>query len=782
MYFQCLQVLSNMLPADPLCACGKLPIPFSGRLAARFFCWLLVFLIPAPFLAADDLPVQDADSVYAAAHRPKIGLALSGGGARGCAHVGVLKVLEANQIPVDFIAGTSMGAVVGGLYAAGHSAAEIEALFLEADWTDMMLDEPRRRYKSFRRKEEDRLHLFDIELGLRGLRLQMPRGFRQGRKLSNLLREWTLPVAGTRSFDNLPVPFRAVATDIVNGEMVVLKGGDLVQAIRASMAIPGVLAPVMLDGRLLVDGGTTRNIPVDVAREMGADIVIAVDISEALKPVEELDSSLAISNQTVSLLTRLNVEAILPQADLVLRPEVEGLGTLDFTNVPHLISTGVAEAERALPQMATLALPAAQYEVHRAGQHAPAFEPPLVARVRVEGLERVDERTLLGRISLRPGDRLDLDALHRDLARIFGLGFFQMVDFSLVPAKEGVEVVINAREKEWGPNYLRFGLNFKIDESRGAAFNLVALHTATQINHLGGEWRSRLTVGQESSIDTEFYQPLDYIGRFFVAPGINLGKRPIDEYQDGHKIAEYDEQVAIGALDFGMQLGTSTELRAGLYYGAARVALDTGTPGSKRSADDSGGGLYAHSPSLGGLHTGVRLDRVDRVAFPRRGYLADFDFVISRTELGADDDYKRLGGSGSTFFSRGRHTWFASIEGGTSLGSRVPPYHQFTLGGLFSLAGYADQELRGPYAAAGRLGYYASLWALPSSLGQNLYFGGWIETGNVWGSSGDIGLDKLRKTLALLVGADTIVGPVYFAWGLAEDSRSRLYFSVGTGF
>jgi NTE family protein len=744
--------------------------------------WFLLLILPLPLPAADDLPAQDADSVYAAIQRPKIGLALSGGGARGCSHVGVLKVLEANRIPVDYIAGTSMGALVGGLYAAGHSAAEIEALFLEADWTDMMLDEPRRRYESFRRMEENRLYLLAVELGLRGLHLQMPRGFRQGRKLSNLLREWTLPVAGTRSFDNLPIPFRAVATDIGNGEMVVLEGGDLVQAIRASMAIPGVLAPVMLDGRLLVDGGTTRNIPVDVVREMGADIVIAVDISEALKPVEELNSSLAISNQTMSLLTWLNVEAMLPLADLVLRPEVEGLGTLDFSDVPLLISKGVAEAERTLPRMATLALPAAQYELHRAGQHSPEFVPPLVARVRVEGLERVDERTLLGRISLRPGDRLDLHVLHRDMARIFGLGFFQMVDFSLIPDKEGVEVVINAREKEWGPNYLRFGLNFKIDESRGAAFSLVTLHNATQINRRGAEWRSRLTVGQEGSIDTEFYQPLDFRGRLFFAPGLRLSKRPIDEYEDGHKIAEWDEQLAVGTLDFGIHPGTSTELRAGLYYGAARVALDTGTPVSRLSSSEEAGGIYPHSPALGGLHAGVRLDRVDRVTFPRRGYTANLEFFLSRTGLGADDDYKRLGGSGSTFFSRGRHTWFASVEGGTSLGSLVPPYHQFTLGGLFSLAGYADQELRGCYAAAGRIGYYASLWALPSSMGQNLFFGGWIEAGNVWNSSGDIGLENLRETLALLVGADTFVGPVYFAWGLAEDDRSRLYLSVGAGF
>ncbi len=231
-----------------------------------------------------------------------------------------------------------------------------------------------------------------------------------------------------------------------------------------------------------------------------------------------------------------------------------------------------------------------------------------------------------------------------------------------------------------------------------------------------------------------------------------------------------------------MNLGGAAELRAGLYYGAARVSLDTGTPGDTLTSSDDPGGLYSHSPSLGGVRAGLRLDRVDRVTFPRRGVLADVEYILSRTALGADDDYQRLGGSGSAFFSRGRHTFFAGFEGGTSLGSTIPPYHQFTLGGLFSLAGYADMELRGPYAAAGRLGYYASLLKLPTSLGQNIYFGGWIEAGNTWNDTSDISFHSLHETLALLVGADTIIGPVYFAWGLAEEDRSRLYLSIGAGF
>jgi len=726
----------------------------------------------------------DGDAARDHAARPKIGLALSGGGAKGCAHVGVLRVLERHNIPVDYIAGTSMGAVIGGLYAAGYDADQLETFLTTADWIDLMVDEPKRTQKSFRRKEEDRLYLFDIELGQQGWKLKMPRGYRQGRKFTNLLREWTLPVAGVRSFDKLPIPFRAVATDIARGEMVVLEDGDLVQAIRASMAIPGAIAPVMRRGILLVDGGTTLNVPVEVVRAMGADIVIAVDISEGYKPVEELDSSIAITNQLINMITRENMEKSLPGADLVLLPAVKGTGTLDFSDVPGLIAAGEAEALRVLPRMEglDLPLPGEAYRGFRAGQQAPPFVPPMVTSVRVEGQQRVDQRTLLSRIDMRPGAYLDLDVLHNDLARIYGLGYFQMVDFSLEPAKDGVAVVISVREKEWGPNYVRFGLNFQIDENRGTTFGFNVLHNVTMINRRGAELRSLLTIGQEGSINTEFYQPLDYAGRFFVSPGLALSSRPVDAYVDGHKIAEFDEDVAMGAFDVGMNIGRSTELRAGLYYGAARLSLDTGSPELFSSGDDSSSPVYDEDLSLGGLHAEARLDRLDRVTFPRHGYMAMAEYFLSREEVGADDDYQRLGGGVSTFFSRGRHTLFVTFEGGTSLGSPVPLYHQFTLGGLFSLAGYHDQELRGRYSGVGQIGYYASLWPLPSSLGQNVYFGGWIEAGNVWNDSSDIALDDLRETLALLVGADTVVGPIYLAWGLAEDDRSKLYLSIGRGF
>ncbi len=728
----------------------------------------------------DDGPVEPST-------RPTIGLALSGGGAKGLAHIGVLKKLEEWNIPVDYIAGTSMGAVIGGLYASGMTADEIETAVLDIDWTDLLQDDPLRKERSFRRKEEDRLYLLDFEFGQRGLKLIAPRGFRQGQKLTYMLRNLTQPVAGITDFNELPVPFRAVATNLVNGDMVVLDQGDLAAAIRASMAIPGVFAPVEIGDLLLVDGGSVRNIPVDVVRAMGADIVIAVDISAPLGDREKLKSSLAVTGQTLGFLTRLNVEAQLPLADLVLRPAVAGIGVLDFSDPPSIISLGIDEAELKKSVLDPMGLPVEEYTLHRAGQVVPHIELPLITSLRITGLEKVSEEIVRRRIRLQPGDRLNFDALYVDLARIYGLGGFESVDFSLNPEEEGVELVIQAQEKEWGPNYVRFGLAFLVDEDQGATFNLKMLHRATSLNRWGAEWRSMLQVGRVTSLTTEFYQPFDYNSRWFIMPGLYAGNELVNSYLDGENVAEFKQRLTYGYLDFGYQLGNKAQIRLGPAYGAARFSRSVGVdiPQMPKDPDGSPGnpeGLASETPTLGGARLLVSIDTQDEVTFPRRGGFGEINTFISREFLGADTDYERIEGKYIRAFSRGRHTVFGSVAGGTSLGGELPVYHQFTLGGMFSLSGFAPDELRGNYFAVGRVGYYASLFKLPTTMGQNLFFGGWIEKGNTWYDSSDISWDNTFDTITVSVGADTVFGPMYFAWGKGPGGRSQYLLSLGSGF
>jgi len=741
---------------------------------------ILLIVLAAAISAAPAVPADDGDS----SSHPKIGLALSGGGAKGMAHIGVLQKLEEWDIPVDYVAGTSMGAVVGGLYAAGLSADEIEEAVLSIDWTDLLQDEPERKFRDFRRKEDDRHYLLDIEFGLKGMRLSTSLGYLQGQKLNNMLRNFTQRAAGIVDFDELPVPFRAVATDIVTGEMVVLAEGDLPAAIRASMAIPGVFTPVEIDGRLLVDGGTTRNMPVDVVRAMGADIVIAIDISAPLSDRDQLRSSLAITGQTIGFLTRLNVEQQMPLADLVLRPAVTGVGTLDFSDPTKIIGLGVDEAERMKADLVPLAIPSEAYDSHRASQTVSQVEAPLITGVRIVGMEQVNEEIVRRRVRLQPGDRLDYDALYTDMGRIYGLGDFEAVNYSLVPEEEGVELVIQVREKSWGPNYVRFGLALQADDEQGTLFNLKVLHRATHINRYGAEWRTLGQVGRNTFLHSEFYQPFDYSSRWFVAPAIHLGNELTYDYVDGERAAEYKLRSRYATLDFGYRLGQNAQLRLGPLYGWARVSRETGVeaPEDGEGPDDKNQSLNPESPTLGAVRFEASVDSMDQVTFPREGGAGKLEAIFSREGIGADFDYERIEAGYSHFFSWRRHTIFGSLAGGTSLGSELPAYHQFTLGGIFSFSGYGADELRGNYYAVARLGYYASLFELPTTMGTNVYFGGWVEKGNAWFDSSDIAWDNTGDTLTVMVGADTMFGPIYVAYGKGDGGRSGFLLSIGSGF
>lgn len=293
--------------------------------------------------------------------RPKIGLVLSGGAARGLAHIGVLKALEEQGIHIDAIAGTSMGAVIGGLYASGYKIDELEKLALNIDWKLALSDAPPREDVPFRRKQDDRDFLVKQKLSFRDDgSLGLPLGVIQGQNLALLLESMFAHRSDTRDFDKLPIPFRAVATDITSGEKVVFRKGHLPQVIRASMSIPAVFAPVELDGRLLVDGGMTDNIPLDVAREMGVDIAIVVDIGTPLRSRKQLNTVVDVLNQSITLMTRRNSEEqlkALHASDVLIQPPLAAYGVTDFGRATDMIDAGYRATRAWTPAWRACALP-----------------------------------------------------------------------------------------------------------------------------------------------------------------------------------------------------------------------------------------------------------------------------------------------------------------------------------------------------------------------------------------------------------------------------------------
>ncbi len=738
--------------------------------------WALVLLLSGQTAPADPAPADPAPADPAPAdkalvkQRPSVGLALSGGGARGCAHVGVLKVLEEMRIPVDHVAGTSMGAIVGGLYASGLSAGEVEQILSTMDWAAMGEDQQPRRDRAFRRKEDDQRYVMNLEIGLDGFVL--PGGLRSGQRFTFELRRHTWPVVEISDFAALPVPFKAVAVDLETGERVLLERGSLPRAMRASMSLPGVFTPVELDGRLLVDGGIVANLPIDVVREMGADVVIAVNIGGQLAGREELGSMLAVTSQSMTISSSQSVVALLPEADVVLTPDLAGRGSLDFTDVPGIIDEGEKETRRHADLLSGLALTAEQYARHLEDKRLPAAPPRLVSRIGFHGLEHVDERIVRRVMRTRTGEPLQLEVLRRDLGRIYGLGDFELVDFEVVPGAGDLVVVVEVKEKRGGPFFFRSALNLDLDKDQNASSSFLLNLTAIRLNTLGLEWRTDVKVGSEQRLETELYQPLDLDGRWFVAAGVAERRDRFTFLAEDRSVAELEQVIRGGALDLGLALGTFGEIRLGAFRERRERSLVTGPDGADPQS----------TVELGGWHANVAVDRLDSIYFPRSGQLGALAVSLSRPEMGADDRFDLAFLTHVGVLSSGRHTLLSWVELGTSLGEDQPPYAFFGGGGLFSFSGYRRGELSGASFAVLRPTYLYRLGTLPSLAGKGIYLGGWLEAGNYWASRDDASLDDLRYAATLTLGAETVIGPAYLAVGLAEHGRSQIYLSIGPSF
>lgn len=710
----------------------------------------------------------------AAARRPRVALVLSGGAARGAAHVGVLKVLEENRIPVDFIAGTSIGAIVGGLYAAGLSPEEMDRMLTSTDWNDLFTDRPSRRHLSFRRKEEDLESLIRIEMGWKG-GVIFPASLIAGDKLIFYLRKATLRTHGVSSFDALSIPFRAVATDVENGDMVVLRTGDLAEALRASMAIPGAFAPQEIEGRLLVDGFLTQNLPVSVAREWGADAVIAVDVGAPLYTREELNSILSLAGQTLGMMSRKNTReqiALLRPGDVLLEPQLGTIRSLDFGRSAEGIRLGEETARRAIDSLRRYAVSEQEYKVWREAQRRSTTETIRINNVRVEGGGRVAKRTIERRVGIKPGAELQTEELRRSLDRIYDVGAFDLVDFRLVDDNGRTDLVIRPRERDTGPIRVRMGLKLFSDLDADSDFNFLTGITATELNRLGAEWKNQVQFGRTTRVFSEWYQPLEYGRRFFVAPYAEfLQDRSEAELADGTLIRGKFRRFS-GGVDAGAQLGNVGELRLGPLWGSTKIYELRGLslPSDQRRIKHAG------------AHARLTLDQIDNVNFPRNGFLGGLELFSSREELGADLNYNRLSGSWFHAFSFGENTVLGGLTAGAKLGPDLPFYENFAVGGFLNLSGFPFEGLADQYGGVARLIYYRRVFRMSSKLLDGIYLGGSAETGGVWHNIRDVDSRDLIFAGSVFVGADTLVGPLYLAYGHAESGHQAFYFYLGRGF
>ncbi|HBE92161.1 MAG TPA: hypothetical protein DDW55_06395, partial [Gammaproteobacteria bacterium] len=655
------------------------------------------------------------------AERPKIGLVLSGGGARGVAHIGVIRELERQHIPIDLIAGTSMGAIVGGLYASGMNAEQLEAAFLSIDWKNVLSDTPPRKELSMRRKFDEAIFQIDKSVGFKDGEIKVPAGLIRGQKLELELGRLLLPVAEVSDFNQLPIPFRAVASDIVSSETVVLGEGSLAQALRASMAVPGAFTPVELNGRLLVDGGINNNMPVDVVKSMGADIVIAVDISTPLLKQDELGSMIDIVNQLTNILVYRNTEQQknkLADQDLLITPDLDGFSAASFEQAASLIPIGEEAMREYTDKLAawSQAVDDGSTTVVKTGDQQ---TKPVISYIRVDNDSTVDDDYLREKLHQQIDEPLDLNMLEADIGRIYGLDTFDSVQYQLEVSNGQTGLVLIARRKPWGPNYLQFGLSLSSDLSND---NNLSIHfglTRMPINRLSGEWRSMLSLGVEPGIETELYQPLAVDSPWFVIPKAFLVNNRYNISEDGNIIAEARVSRIGGSLALGREFGSVGDARVGYrrYYGDTEIAV--GDPALPDENVD-GGELYFET----------RYDSIDDIFFPRSGWKGRFDLLGSRESLGADNDFDQATIDAISAATWGKHTLHFGGRVETTFNGEAPIQNFYRLGGLFNLPGYTDNQIAAQNAVLLRTGYLRAInpvFSMPAYLGGTLQYGDVFE-------------------------------------------------------
>jgi NTE family protein len=716
------------------------------------------------------VPAAGAEPVAPA--RPRVCLVLAGGGARGTAHIGVIKVLDELRVPVDCIAGTSIGALVGAAYATGINGAEMEKIVSGLETEHLFVDRPPRSEVPIRIKLDEHRNYIGPEFGVRDGTLLVSKGLVAGEQLETTMRR-LIRSSDVVRFDDLPIPFRAVATDLVTGDPVVLSEGELSQAVRASLSVPIALAPVRLGGHLLVDGALSDNLPLDVAQSMGADVAIVVDLGSPTVNEKELGTLLGVSRRIIDIpLERADkkmLERMRPD-DILIQPQLGDFSSADFGHWTVPIPLGEAAARKVSDQLAKLALPPDQYAalLERRRSAMKADSRP-IGEVRLPRFQRVNPDVVRAEITTREGQQPDPAKMEADVGRLYASGDFERVGYGLLDDSGRRVVSFDAVEKSWGPNFVKFGLEGGYDLRGESRFEALGAYRRAWIDPLGAEWRTDLQLGRQDRLANELYQPLDIDRILFIAPYAELDRYVQDVFAGGQRAARYVLHEGLTGVDVGSRLGRAAELRAGPEIGRIQQRLDEGPLSLSPGPDRIG---------VGGWHVRVRADEYDQAVAPRSGLQASAGLFASRVALGGESSYSRWDASGSMASSLGDSTLDLGATFKGRLGSDdLPRYDVFQWGGFLHQSGYRIGSLDGQSLQFARAIYRYKLAPLPFL--NALYAGLSLEAGRLGRPivpGQPVGTMKSASVFFLL---DSPVGPLYLAYGRARDNSSSLYLYLG---
>jgi len=685
-------------------------------------CLVLALLSTIPEQGVSS-PKNNSDS-----SRPRIGLVLSGGGALGLAHIGVLQVLEELHVPVDCVVGTSMGALVGGIYATGIGPEQMQEVISQTSIVSLFDDKPPRHEIAQQVKRDDYRPLFDLTFGLNDGEIQLPSGASAGYKFELFLKELigTGASVSNLNFDALPTPYRAVATDLETGEMKVFSHGDLPEVMRASMSLPAILAPAEIDDRLYVDGGMVNNLPVDAGRSLCGEVLIAVNLGTKPKSKDKLRNTLSVARQSIVLLTEQNVADSLEKLtheDVLIVPDLEEFDSSGFSDQQVIIERGKAAALENKAMLSKLAVSPAEYQQWQARRQQKERPPLKITEIIAETTGVVNDKAVLRDISTEPGDHFDAFKLNNDIAEMYGRGDFSYIGYSIIPEDDTATIAIKAESKPWGPGYLKVGLGAATDFNSPTQLNLAASYRRTWINSLGAEWRTDLQIGYDSFLTTEFMQPLQVRDGAFVRPYIGARRHFVQFYNKQIHLGEFTIKRLQTGLDFGIT-GHEGELSIGPYYSHIDSTPDFGaiTPL-----------IPAETTTQAGLILKGIYDQLDSLAFPRSGLHATVEILSAKRSGDSDADFTRAQATVTGVKSFGKSTFSGHLEWGDEISGLddLPIYNTFELGGPMRLSGLFLDQLTGTRYNLATLGYYYQYASLPSQIGRGLYVGTSIEAGRI---------------------------------------------------
>ncbi len=716
--------------------------------------------------------------------RPKIGLALSGGGAKGAAHLGIIQLLEEYQIPVDYVAGTSMGAYFGAMLAMGYDAKEIEDLTFSILWEEGYEDDVTRGEMSLRRKQQRDIYQIDLPFGWNGQTLELPKAAVQGQTMAKILRYASSNIEALESFDQLAIPYRAVATDMAVMKPVILDHGDLATAMQASMSVPGALRPVQIDGRQLADGGVVNNLPVDVLKELGAELIIAVDIGAHLKDQTQLNSAVDTLDQLSIFLTRSGTErqiALLEAEDVLISPDMSAIETGDFALMPLAVERGVEAGRKPLAALAKrldLEQDPQQYLAYRQqiNQRRAALalhEQFVVGHIELNNSSKLSDEVVLSRLQLNQGELLSKEELEQRIRQLYALGTFERVDYRIASEQDKSTIYLDIHEKSWGPGYfdMKFGLQENFTDQTEMNFGVG--FTLSNLNRYGAEWRNEVEVGSVKRLSTEFYTPFTDSLRYAWSIAAEYDKRQRRVYDVGESV----EYLSVDFEDLSLRTHLAWNYRPWQEWGLGLAA--------KRGNLDVSGLKAEVSYWLYGPYLAFDYDTLNSWAFPTQGKFLDLSLSLYHEDVSdGSSAYSPTFESRWKYpFSWDKHhlNWFG--EYGSTGSDFIIPTDAQDLGGFLRLSGFSYEQLSGRYKALTGLMYFYQLHHYKSPLFHApVFVGGSLEKGGVWNKASDISFSSSLWAASLFTALDSsLLGPIVLAYGHNKDEQT-LYLFIGNNF